>query len=66
MKKLLVILNAIMLTFILIFDVIYMVKGALFIKAIASITFVVTGIINLRYCIKNKTNLKFPIWMIVV
>lgn len=27
--------------------------------------FVVIGFINLMYCIKSKTNLKFPIWMIV-
>lgn len=65
MKKLFLILNAIMLTFILIFDLIYMIKGGLFFKAIASILFVVTGLINLMYCMKNKTNFKFPIWMIV-
>lgn len=65
MKKLFLILNAIMLTFILIFDVCYMIKGGLFFKAVASNLFVVTGLINLRYCIKKKKNLKFPIWMIV-
>ncbi len=42
-----------------------MAKGGLFIKAIASSMFVITGIINIIYCIKNKANLKFPIWMIV-
>lgn len=65
MKKLFMMLNAIMMTFILIFDVLYMVKGGLLLKSIASIMFVVTGIINIIYCIKNKTNLKFPIWMII-
>ena len=65
MKKLFLILNAIMLIFMLIFDVFYMVNGELLFKAVASILFVVTGLINLTYCMKNKTNLKFPIWMIV-
>lgn len=65
MKKLFLILNAIMLTFILIFDVCYMINGGLLFKAVASILFVITGLINLTYCMKNKTNLKFPIWMIV-
>ena len=65
MKKLFLILNAIMLTFMLIFDVFYMVNGELLFKAVASILFVVTGLINLTYCMKIKTNLKFPIWMIV-
>lgn len=65
MKKLFLMVNAIMLTFILIFDVYYMVRGGLFFKAVASIMFVVAGVINLTYCIKEKMNLKFPIWMIV-
>ncbi len=64
MKKLSVKANAIMLTLILIFDVCYMFKGGLLFKSIASLMFVITGLINLNYCIKNKTNLKFPIWMI--
>lgn len=65
MKKLFAVANAIMLSLILIFDICYMINGGLFLKSVTSIMFVVTGVINLMYCIKNKTNLKFPIWMIV-
>ena len=65
MKKIFMMLNAIMLTFILIFDVLYMVKGGLILKSIASIMFVIAGIINIIYCIKNRRDLKFPIWMLV-
>lgn len=65
MKKLFMILNTIMMAFILIFDVLYMINGGLILKSIASIMFVLTGVINIRYCIKNKINLKFPIWMII-
>ena len=65
MKRLFVAANAIMLTFILIFDVFYMFGGGLPAKAIASITFVGAGVINLVYCIKHNKNLKFPIWMVV-
>ena len=65
MKKSFVMANAIMLALILIFDVWYMFGGGLFAKSIASIMFVITGLINFMYCIKNKTKLKFPIWMMV-
>ena len=65
MKKSSLKLNAIMLAFILIFDILYMFKGGLFFKSIASILFVATGFINILQCIKNKTDLKFPIWMMV-
>lgn len=65
MKKTLVMTNAIMLALILIFDVGYMLSHGLFVKSVASMMFVATGFINLMYCIKNKTNLKFPIWMMV-
>ena len=65
MKKSFVMANAIMLALILIFDVWYMFGGGLFAKSIASTMFVITGLINFMYCIKNKTNLKFPIWMMV-
>ena len=65
MKRLFVAANAIMLTLILIFDVFYMFGGGLPAKAIASITFVGAGVINLVYCIKHNKNLKFPIWMVV-
>ena len=42
-----------------------MFKDGLVLKSIASNLFVATGLINLIYCIKNKINLKFPIWMII-
>ena len=63
MKKLFVMANAIMLPLILIFDVAYMLSHGLFVKSVASMMFVSTGFINFIYCIKNKTNLKFSIWM---
>ena len=65
MKKSFITANAIMLILILIFDVCYMFGGGLPAKSIASIMFVIAGIINLIYCIKKKANLKFPKWMIV-
>lgn len=65
MKKLFMVANAIMLSLILILDVCYMFKGGLLLKSITSMMFVITGLINLMYCIKSKTHLKFPIWMIV-
>ena len=65
MKKLFIMANAIMMTLILIFDICYMIKGGLLFKSVASIMFVLTGFINLIYCIKKKSNLKYPIWMIV-
>ena len=65
MKKTFITTNAIMLALILIFDVCYMIKGGLFFKSIASMLFVATGFINLKYCMNNKTNLRFPIWMMV-
>jgi len=65
MKKSFMMANAIMLALILILDVCYMFNGGLLLKSITSITFVITGLINLRYCVKNKVHLKFSIWMIV-
>lgn len=65
MKKLLILANTIMLVLILAFDICYMFKGGLLFKSIASSMFVVTGLINFMYCIKNRVNLKFPIWMMV-
>ncbi len=65
MRKLFIIANAIMLALIIIFDIGYMLNGGLVVKSIASSFFVLTGIINLMYCIKHKNNLKYPVWMIV-
>lgn len=63
MRKLFLIANAILLALMLFFDICYMLMGGLFLKGIASSMFVLMGVINLIYCIKSKTNLKFPIWM---
>ena len=65
MKKSFITANAVVLALMLVFDVWYMFEGGLFAKSIASIMFVGAGLINLVYCIKNKVNLKFPIWLIV-
>lgn len=54
MKKLFVVTNVIMLTFILIFDMFYMASNGLLVKAIASLLFVVTGLINLDdHCVND-------------
>ncbi len=63
MKKSFVVANAIMLALILILDVFYMLNGGLLLKSITSSMFVITGLINLRYCVKKKAHLKYPIWM---
>ena len=65
MKKKFVAANAMMLALTLTFDVWYMFGGGLLAKSIASLMFVGAGTINLVYCIREKTNLTFPIWMIV-
>lgn len=65
MKKSFIRVNAIALTLMLIFDICYMFGGGLLAKSIASIMFVIAGVTNLIYCIKNKENLKFPKWMVI-
>lgn len=65
MKKSFLMINAIMLMLILIFDVWYMFGGGLFAKSIASILFVGTGGINLNYCIKNEVSLRFPMSLFI-
>ena len=65
MTKTFLVINSITLVFMLIFDVFYMISHGLLVKSIASIMFVTTGTVNFIYCIKNKSSLKFPIWMIV-
>ena len=57
MRKKIIMANAIMLPLILIFDIFYMINSELLSKSIASLMFVITGIININYCIKNKINL---------
>lgn len=65
MKKSLIIVNATMLVLIVILAIGYMLEGGLPLKSAASIMFVATGFINLIACIKNKRNLRYPIWMMV-
>ena len=66
MKKSLMVANAILLTCILILDVFYMIYGGTVLKGTTSLLFVLTGVINLNYCRKNNTTLKFPIWMLIL
>ena len=65
MRKEFLAANAFMLILILIFDVWYMFGGGLFAKSIASLMFVGAGLINLVYCRRKETNVKFPVWMMV-
>ncbi len=64
MKKKFIIANFIMLLLILSLDICYMIKGGLFIKGITSSMFVITGIINIIYCVNNNINLEYPKRMI--
>ena len=65
MNKAVSILNAILLLAIIALDVVYIIIGGILIKSITSACFVLVGIVNLAYTIKCKTNLKFPIFMLV-
>lgn len=68
MNKNLIKINIALLIIMLVFDVWYMFGGGLFAKTIASMMFVMVGVINFYHCsknIKNKNNLKFPKWMLV-
>ena len=65
MKKLFVVVNLVMLAAILLLDIGYMTHGGLGLKAVTSLMFVVTGVINLVYCLKNKVNTRYPVWMVV-
>ena len=53
MKKKFIIANFIMFMLILSLDICYMIKGGLFIKGITSSMLVITGIINIIYCVNN-------------
>lgn len=65
MKKPFFILNLILLAMIIPLDICYMTIGGLWLKGLASSIFVLTGIVNLVYAIKNKADLKYPIWLVV-
>ena len=63
MKKALLPVNLLMLAAILASDICYMTFGGLAVKAVTSILFVLTGLINLTYCVRSKARLRFPVWM---
>ena len=65
MKTKFIIANCIMFLLILTLDLCYMIKGELFIKGITSLMFVITGIINIIYCVNNNVNLEYPKKMIL-
>lgn len=58
MKKSAIIVNVIAFLLTMLFDVLYMVFGRLYLKATASIFFVLLGAFNLVIALKNKTELK--------
>lgn len=65
-KKIIIILNCILLASILAGDVLYIVFGDLWLKGLTSAFFVLLGVINLVYAIKNKSNKqKFSIILVV-
>ena len=65
-KKLIIILNCILLALILAGDVLYIVFGDLWLKGLTSAFFVLLGVINLIYAIKNKSNKqKFSIILVI-
>lgn len=55
-KKFVIILNCILLALILAGDVLYIVFGDLWLKGLTSAFFVLLGVINLIYAIKNKSS----------
>ena len=65
-KKLIIILNCILLALILAGDVLYIVFGDLWLKGLTSAFFVLLGVINLIYAIKNKSiKQKFSIILVI-
>ena len=56
MKKAFLAVNAVMLVMILALDAAYMTLGGLGLKAVTSVMFVITGLLNLVYGIKNGVN----------
>ena len=65
MKKFFLVYNIIFALLILIFDIIYMNVGGLFLKGFTSSLFVLLGLGNLIYAIKTKNDVKFPIIMTI-
>ena len=65
MKKIFNILNLVLISLVLVGDVFYILKGTLLIKSLTSAGFLLLGVINLVYVIKNKEeNLKFCVMMV--
>ena len=60
MKKAFLAVNAVMLVVILALDAAYMTLGGLGLKAVTSVMFVITGLLNLIYGIKNGANRIYP------
>lgn len=58
-------LNMVLLVALLAMDIVYIIKGGLVNKGIASGIFVSIGIVNLSFAIKEKVDLKFPIIMTI-
>ncbi len=65
MKKIIFVVNMLLLMALIALDVVYIVEKTLLIKALTSSIFVIIGIINTIFAIKSKANLKFPIIMLV-
>ncbi len=65
MKRNIFILNLVLLLAILVMDSFYIIFDGILLKSIASLLFVIVGLINLFYAYKLKANLKFPIILVV-
>lgn len=66
MKKTYDILNIVLILAVLVGDICYMIYGGLWLKGLTSAGFVLLGVINLIYALKNKTgNKKFCITMLI-
>lgn len=64
-KKNVFIINICLVGLITALDIMYMLMGGLWLKSITSLVFVVAGVTNLLFAIKQKTELKFPIILCV-
>lgn len=66
MKKIFLTLNIVLISLVVLLDVFYTLYGGLWLKAITSIGFVLIGITNLIYLIKNgHKGVNFPIIMVI-
>lgn len=65
MKKSFLLINVLLCIAVMIADFYYMTVGTIAIKSLASGLFVLTGLVNLVYCLINKTPKIFPIIIVV-